>query len=395
MVVAGVMSGTSADGVDVALARVVPGRNAGEPPRIKVLGHESFPYSAEVRTAVLQAMDCGTPKQTTVAEIARLSWRLGEVYADAVEQTVARVGRKVGLIGVHGQTIYHQAGAEPYLGSPVRATWQLGEMALLAERLRVPVVSDFRPADFAAGGQGAPLVPMLDFCMFRSAKNNRVLLNLGGIANLTAIPAGAALEGLLAFDTGPASMAIDALMLKLYGRSFDCGGQTAGRGRVISSVVEEAMRDAYFTAPPPKSCGREQFGEGFAERIYRLCAEAGGKKPDVIATATEITVRSIVEAYGRFCWPHLGQRAPLARTTEAIVAGGGARNGFLVKQLRERFAELGVKLRLMDEMGVAAEAKEAVAFALLAWLSWHGLAGNVPSATGANRAVVLGKVTCG
>jgi anhydro-N-acetylmuramic acid kinase len=156
MVVAGVMSGTSADGVDVALVRIGPGPTDGAPPRIKVLGDESFPYPAKVRDAVLRAMDSGAPKQTTVAEIARLSWRLGALYADAVEQTVARVGRRASLIGVHGQTIYHQAAAVPYLGAPVRATWQLGEMAVVAERMRVPVVSDFRPADFAVGGQGAP-----------------------------------------------------------------------------------------------------------------------------------------------------------------------------------------------------------------------------------------------
>jgi anhydro-N-acetylmuramic acid kinase len=395
MVVAGVMSGTSADGIDVALVRIGPGRTAGDVPRLKLLGHESFPYPAEVRAAVLDTMDCGIPRKTTVAEIARLNWRLGALYADAVQQTVARVGRKPSLIGVHGQTIYHQASAEPYLGAPVRATWQLGEMAPVAGRLGVPVVSDFRPADLAAGGQGAPLVPMLDFCMFHSATRNRVLLNLGGIANLTAIPAGAGLDGLLAFDTGPASMTIDALMLKLYRRNFDSGGQTAAHGRVLATVLKDVLQDAYFSAPPPKSCGREQFGGTFADRLHALCAAAGAKKPDVIATATEITARSILDAYGRFCWPHLGQRAPLARATELVVAGGGARNTFLVQRLRASFAELGVKLLLADELGLPAEAKEAVAFALLAWLSWHGLPGNVPAATGAGRSVVLGQVTCG
>ena len=395
MVVAGVMSGTSADGVDVALVRIAPGRTATDPPRLKVLGHESFPYAPSIRKEVLQAMDSGDPKQTTVAEIARLSWRLGAVYADAVQQTMERIGRRASLIGVHGQTIYHQAAAEQYLGAPMRATWQLGEIAVVAEKMRMPVVSDFRPADLAAGGQGAPLVPMLDFCMFRSATKNRVLLNLGGIANLTAIPAGAALDRVLAFDTGPASMAIDALMQKLYHKPYDRGGVTAARGRVLNPIVEELLRDKYFSAAPPKSCGREQFGAAFAERMHSLCVAGGGRKADVIATATEFTMRSVVEGYRRFCWPHLGQHAPLARATEVIVAGGGARNTFLIERLREQLAHLGVALRLADEMGVAAEAKEAVAFALLAWLRWHGLPGNVPSATGASRAVLLGKVTCG
>ncbi|WP_332308603.1 anhydro-N-acetylmuramic acid kinase [Granulicella tundricola] len=389
MVVAGVMSGTSADGVDVAVVRVSPGAPT---PKLKVIGHESFAYSEDVRAAVLRAMDA---KEVSVAELSRLNWRLGEVYADCVEKTAAKVGKKIGLVSMHGQTIYHQGVAEEYLGAPVRATWQLGEAAVVAERMRVPVVSDMRPADLAAGGQGAPLVPMLDFCMFRSATKNRVLLNLGGIANVTAIPAGAGLDGLLAFDTGPANMVVDALMFKLYGRNYDCGGQTAARGRVLAGVVDEVMKDGYFSALPPKSCGREQYGAAFVARVHEACVAAGGKKADVIATATEITVRSVVEAYAKFCWSHLGQRAPLAKATELIAAGGGARNAYLMKGLTARFAELGVKVLAMDEMGVAAEAKEAAAFALLGWLSWFGMTGNVPSATGAKRGVVLGKVSLG
>ena len=390
MIVAGVMSGTSADGVDVAIVRVSPGRNGASLPGVRVLLHESFPYTGEVRAAVLAAMNA---EGISVPELARLNWRLGALYADAVEATVAKFGRRVALIGLHGQTIYHQAMPAEYLGSPVRATWQTGEAAVVAERMRVPVVSDLRAADMAAGGQAAPLVPIFDLCLFRSATKNRVLLNLGGIANVTAIPAGADGSGVLAFDTGPANMAVDLLMTKLYGRSFDCGGQTAARGRVLLAVVDEVLADHYFAAAPPKSCGREEFGESFAERVHALCLAAGARKPDVIATAAAITVRSILDAYGRFCWTHLGQRAPLARATEVIAAGGGARNAWIMGQLRAGFAELGVKLRLIDQFGIAAEAKEAAAFALLAWLRWHGLPGNVPAATGASRAVVLGKVS--
>lgn len=390
MVVAGVMSGTSADGVDVAVVHISPGRDGGLP-RVKVLCHEGFPYAPGVRAAVLRAM---SGEGMGVPEIARLNWRLGQVYTECVAAAASTCGRKLQLVGLHGQTIYHQASAEPYLGEPVRATWQLGEAAALAETIRVPVVSDFRPADLAAGGQGAPLVPMLDFCMFRSARSNRVLLNLGGIANVTLIPAGAGLDGLLAFDTGPANMTIDALMHTLYGRDLDCGGQTGARGKVLQAAVEATIaEEPYFAAPPPKSCGREQFGAAFAERLRARCVDAGAKKPDIIATATEVTVRSIMEGYRRFGWSHLGQRAPLARATEWIVAGGGARNAFLIRRLQEECAQLAMPVRLADELGIKAEAKEAAAFALLAWLTWHGRPGNVVGATGASRPVILGKVS--
>jgi anhydro-N-acetylmuramic acid kinase len=389
MVVAGVMSGTSADGVDVAICRVSPPLREGGTPRVKVLGHRAFPYSADVRGAVLAAMDA---KRTSAAEMSRLNWRLGEVYAECVAATAAELKLKPQLVACHGQTIYHQGAAAAYLGKDVRATWQIGEAAVIAERLRVAVVSDFRPADLAAGGQGAPLVPMLDYCMFRHATKNRVLLNLGGIANVSAIPAGGGVDAVLAFDTGPANMVIDAAMLKLYGRAYDCGGAAASRGRVLDPVVAKFLQGRYFSAPPPKSCGREEFGAAFVARFIAACGDA--RKQDVIATATAFTAATIFDAYARFCWPHLGQRAPLARATEMFVAGGGARNATLMRALREGFAALEVSVDPMESVGIAAEAKEAAAFALMGWLTWHGLPGNVPSATGATRAVVLGKVTC-
>jgi len=394
LVVAGVMSGTSADGVDVALCRISPARDAGETPRVKLLGHVGVSYPKAVRAAVLSAMDADA---ISVAELSRLNWRLGEVYADAVEKAQSSLGVKVGLVGCHGQTVYHQGAAEKYLGKNVRATWQIGEAAVIAERLRMPVVSDFRPADVAAGGQGAPLVPMLDYCMFRSAKVSRVLQNLGGIGNLTAIPAGAGVDGVMAFDTGPGNMVIDACMRRLYEREFDKGGVVARSGKMLSGVVEEILKEGYFSALPPKSCGREQFGEAFVSRFIAMCRKAGGREDrdeDVVATATALTAASVVDAYRRFVWRHVGQVAPLS-PVEFVVAGGGTKNNVLMGMLRDGLEPLKVKVRLMEELGVAAQAKEAVAFALLAWLSWNGLPGNVPAATGASRAVVLGKVTHG
>ena len=417
MVVAGVMSGTSADGVDVAVCRISP---AAGTPRVKLLGHVGVAYPKGVRAAVLEAMDA---KTISVAALARLNWRLGEVYADAVAKACAEFGVEtnavgslregrlrrdktaakrgllakpaLGLVGCHGQTLYHQGQAERYLGKALRATWQMGEAAVIAERLRVPVVSDFRPADLAAGGQGAPLVPMLDYVMFRSAKVSRVLLNLGGIGNLTAIPAKAGTDGVMAFDTGPGNMVIDGCMRRLYGREFDRGGVVARKGAVLQGVVDAVLKERYFSALPPKSCGREQFGEAFVSRFVTMCRKVGGREgrnEDVIATATALTAASIVNAYRRFVWGRLERAAPLS-PVEFVAAGGGVKNAALMGMLKKQLEPLGVKVRSMEELGVPAQAKEGVAFALLAWLSWFGLPGNVPSATGAGRAVVLGKVS--
>jgi anhydro-N-acetylmuramic acid kinase len=394
MVVAGVMSGTSADGVDVALCRISPPRVKDGTPAVKLLGHVGVGYPSRVRAAVLGAMDA---QAISVAELARLDWRLGEVYADAVARAQEQFGVTAELVGCHGQTVYHQGSADQYLGSPLRCTWQMGEAAVIAERLRVPVVSDFRPSDLAAGGQGAPLVPMLDYCMFRSAKVSRVMQNLGGIANMAALPAGGAVDGVMAFDSGPGNMVIDGCMRRLYEREFDRDGAVARTGRVLPSVVQEILKEGYFSALPPKSCGREQFGEAFVSRFVAMCRQAGGKDDrdeDVVATATALTAASVVDAYRRFVHGHLAAAAP-DLPVEFVVAGGGANNTALMRQLHEALQPLGVKVRLTEDLGVPTQAKEAVAFALLAWLSWNGLAGNVPTATGARRTVVLGKVSRG
>ncbi|HEV2647576.1 MAG TPA: anhydro-N-acetylmuramic acid kinase [Acidobacteriaceae bacterium] len=413
MIVAGVMSGTSADGVDVAVCRIGPGRAEGDSPRVKLIGHVGVAYPKAVRAEVLRVMEGG---KVTAAELSRLNWRLGEIYADCVERACGELGIKAGgsgsyvppmtmgpswmghpvdrggsglaLVGLHGQTVHHEASGVK------RSTWQMGEAAVVAERMRCSVVSDFRPADMAAGGQGAPLVPMLDWCMFRSARVSRVLQNLGGIANLTAVPAGCGIDEVMAFDTGPGNMVIDACMMKLFGKAYDRGGAVARRGRVSGAVVDRLMRDRYFSSLPPKSCGREEFGVEFAERLIAMCREAGGNDADCVATATALTAASVVDAYRRFVWAHVGMAAPLAKV-EFCVAGGGAKNATLMGMLREGFAALGVKVRAMEELGVPAQAKEGVAFALLAWLTWNGQVGNVPTATGAGRAVVLGKVSWG
>ncbi len=382
MIVAGVMSGTSADGVDVAICRVSLGRDGVAP--VKVLAHKGFAYSKKLRAMVLEA---ASGEKMSAAKLAKLNWKLGEEYASCVERTAKEFKLKPQLVAVHGQTIVHDAEAG--------VTWQIGEAAVIASKLELPVVGDFRPADMAAGGQGAPLVPMLDWYLFKHATKNRLLLNLGGIANVTVLPADGDVEDVMAFDTGPANMVIDAVMQRLYGKEYDASGRTAGKGKVLDEVVKKMLRAKHFSATPPKSCGREEFGGEFLKRFIEACEKAGAEKEDIVATATALTVESILDAYRRFCWPQLGQRAPGAKATEMFIAGGGAKNKTLMRGLTEAFGALGVKVTTTASAGLAVEAKEAAAFALLGWLTWHGLPGNVPSATGAKRAVVLGKVTYG
>ncbi|MGA1982875.1 MAG: anhydro-N-acetylmuramic acid kinase [Acidobacteriaceae bacterium] len=386
MIVAGVMSGTSADGVDVALCRIGPSAGRGDPPRVKLIGHLGAAYPKAVRAAVLRAME---GEALPAAEMSRLNWRLGGIYADCVERAAAKFGVKVGLVGCHGQTVHHEAKAVRYLGAPVRSTWQVGEAAAVAERLRCPVVSDFRPADLAAGGQGAPLVPMLDWCLFRSAKMNRVLLNLGGIANITSIPAGADLSRVTAFDTGPGNMVIDACMVRLFGKPYDKDGTIAKKGKVHEKLLSFAMRKHYFFVHPPKSCGREQFGTRYVDRLLAKATELRVTPQDVVATATRVTALSLFNAYVRYVRPRYGPRA------EMFAAGGGTQNPVLMRTIRNHFTVFGVRVHLTEQLGISAQAKEGVAFALLGWLTWNGLPGNVPSATGAKRAAVLGKVSYG
>ena len=382
MTVAGIMSGTSADGIDVAVVRIAPGKLR---PRLTLLAHEGFPYPATLRRKVLAAMNA---QSTSTAELARLNWRLGLEYADAVKTTLARHKVKIDLIGCHGQTLYHQAAAAPYAGKSFACTWQLGEAAALASALHVPVVSNFRPADMIAGGQGAPLVPLLDFALFAHAKRGRVLQNIGGIANLTAIPAGSSANKLIAFDTGPGNMVIDALTQQLVGKAYDKNGALAAQGTVIQPVLKTLLRDKYFAAKPPKTAGREQYGREYTAKFVLACARHSGRGVDALATATALTAESIARSYAHFVRPRMRGTA-----VDYIVSGGGAKNAMLMAMLAERLEPMGCTLATSTEFGLPAEAKEAAAFALLAWHTWHRLPGNVPAATGARHAAILGQVT--
>ncbi len=386
MIVAGVMSGTSADGINVALVRL-PTRGRGRP-RYTLLAHEEYPFPAPVRRAILELMNAELAR---VADLARLNFLLGELYAEAVAKTARRHRVKLDLVGCHGQTLYHQGVPQRFLGRKLAVTWQTGEGAVIAARLGVPVVSDFRPADMAVGGKGAPLVPFLDYFFYRDQHVPRIAQNIGGIANLTAIPAGASLGGVLAFDTGPGNMVIDAVMLELFGKRYDRDGKIAASGRILNGVVARLMRAPFFRQKPPRTAGREEFGREYVSRFLQLCR--GASKPDVVATATALTARSIADAVTRFVLPQFGARRKRVGQMIMIISGGGAKNPTLMAMLRDAITPLGIELHFSDEFGLPAEAKEAVAFALLAHETWHRRPSNVPSATGAKRAAILGKIS--
>ncbi len=354
------MSGTSLDGIDVAVVDIRGGA-------VKTIGFQSTPYPPGVRAAILAVSNAAT----TTAAISRLNFELGALYARAVRRAMARYG-PVELIGCHGQTIYHEGR---------RNTMQIGEAAVLADRTGVPVVNDFRTRDIAAGGEGAPLVPFVDYLLFRDARRTRVALNIGGIGNITVIPPRARPEEVVAFDTGPGNMVIDALAREYTGGklAYDRDGEIAARGQVHPELLDRLLADPYFRRKPPKSAGREQYGAEFVAmlRATRLPLE------DLIATATVLTAVTIAR----------GVRMAGCRpgATDLIASGGGAHNPRIMGHLAAFLPD--VAIATSADYGIDIDAKEAIAFAVLAHETWRRRPSNLPSATGARRAVVLGKIT--
>jgi anhydro-N-acetylmuramic acid kinase len=359
MRVAGIMSGTSLDGIDVAIVDI-------EGRRVTTVAFQTTPYSNTLRRAILDVSDA----TTTTASISRLSFRLGEVYARAVLDTCRRKNipsDSIDLIGCHGQTIYHESG---------RNTLQIGEAAVIAERTAIPVVSDFRTRDIAAGGQGAPLVPFVDYLLFHSRTRNRVALNIGGIANITAISK----EGkVVAFDTGPGNMVIDALAaVHTHGRQkFDRGGCIAAEGAVNRKLLDSLLADHYYKRKPPKTTGREQYGADFV----RLLLKSKSPLPDLIATATALTAATIAIGITRYA----------GASDELIVSGGGVHNPQIMAHLSAFLPR--VAIATTADYGIDVDAKEAVAFAILAHETWRRRPSNLPAATGARRPVILGKIS--
>ncbi len=365
MRVAGIMSGTSLDGIDVAIVDITT-------ERVKTVGHHMVAWPVAVRRRILEVSNT----TCTTSQISRLNFELAELYAKAVQTTCRKTGIEQGsirLVGCHGQTIYHEG------RSKQPNTLQIGEPAVIAERLGIPVASNFRPRDVAAGGQGAPLVPFVDYLLLRSKRIHRVALNIGGIANITSLPAGVAPHGVIAFDTGPGNMIMDQLVAIHTGarQTYDKNGAIAAGGQVQAELLEKLLADRYYRAKPPKTAGREQYGAALIGQLL----ETGLALPDLIATATALTAESIALAVRTF--------APGAQ--ELIAAGGGVHNRTLMERLRAAVA--GVRLTTTEEFGIDPDAREAIAFAVLAWRTWNRKSGNLPSATGARHDVVLGSVT--
>lgn len=372
MRVAGIMSGTSLDGIDVAIIDI-------DDDGFDTVSFVSVPYPDEVRAALLGISNC----ETHTREIARLNFLLPELYAEAFLEACRRAGEEPGsveLIGSHGQTIYHEGAPAEYLGRQIACTLQIGDGCVLAERTGVPVVSGFRPRDIAAGGQGAPLVPFVDYLLFRSRERARAAVNIGGIANVTLIPANAEPGQVLAFDTGPGNMVIDQIAARATGARFDRDGALALAGEVSPELLEQLLADPYYSRQPPKSAGREQYGPEFVERFYA----AGLTHADAAATATLFTAATIADAIYQF--GDAERTAP-----EVIVSGGGVHNPALMKALEAELPDCDVLSSA--ELGLDPDAKEAIAFAILAHETFHGRPGNLPSATGARRAAVLGKLS--
>jgi len=337
MLVVGLMSGTSADGVDAAVVEISRGK-------FRLLAFEMFSYPAALRRQILGLC---RPESARLDDICHYNFVLGEVFADAVIKLCSKSGISldtIDLIGSHGQTIYHQPCGKRYGRKMVSSTLQIGEPSVIAQRTGVTTVADFRPRDLAAGGEGAPLVPYADYVMFKHDKLTRAVQNIGGVANVTFLPGGCTQDDIIAFDTGPGNMVIDGIVHLITGgrKRYDAGGKMAARGTVDKRLLNELLRHPFFRRRPPKSTGREEFGADFAEQVYRRAAKKGLADADIVATVTALTAKTIAQAYRRF-----GAAMP----DEFILCGGGSHNRTLVEMLHAELPD--VKMLSTDDFGIS------------------------------------------
>jgi anhydro-N-acetylmuramic acid kinase len=381
--VAGLMSGTSLDGVDAALVEII---GSGLSTEIKLKHFVSLPFDPSVQDELLHI---ASGKPLAAQRISHLNFLLGSLYSDAVFKLCrgARVDVcQLDLIGSHGQTVFHQSEPTSFCGRKIASTLQIGEASILAENTGITAVCDFRPRDMAAGGKGAPLIPYVDYLLFRDLRLGRVLLNVGGIANVTSIPSSARIVQVKAFDTGPGNMVIDALVRHFTrgGKKFDPRGEIARSGKVVPRLLERLLADDFFVLKAPKTAGREQFGEAFLSKL--LAQGDSCSFEDLVCTATELTAQTIAKAITDFIIPQ-------AHLDQLIVSGGGAHNDFLMQRLATLLPRL--KVLRSDYLGVPSKAKEAIGFAVLANETLHLHSANLPAATGARHPAVLGKVIFG
>lgn len=379
------MSGTSVDGVDAALVEI---SGTDSEPKVKLLAFENKPYPPQVREKIFSLF---TPANATVDKVGYMNFLLGEIYAKSALSVIEKAGMKpeeIDVIGSHGQTIWHAPIPESPDGIPVAYTVQIGEGSVIAERTGILTVSDFRVADMAAGGQGAPLVPFSEYLLYRREKETILLQNIGGIGNMTVMPAGAKPRDVFAFDTGPGNMIIDAVISAVTGgeKTYDAGGETAAKGKVCNALLDILKEEPYYRQPLPKTTGREHFGVQYTEKILSWWKENPIPVEDLLATVTDLTAYSIADAYERYVLPKY-------RASEIIVGGGGSYNATLLRFMKERFAPHGIAVRTQEDLGLSSDAKEAVAFALMADCCMRGRANTLPSVTGAEHPAVMGKIS--
>ncbi len=409
--VIGLMSGTSADGIDACLVEI---SGNGLHTRINVLVSETYPYDETTRTAIL---DTCNPETGTVDKVCQLNFHLGKLFANAATSIANKAHisiKDIDLIGSHGQTIYHLPNQttmektedrsresnsntvdidafkkETWDLPHSRSTLQIGEPSVIAQETGVTTVADFRPRDMAAGGQGAPLVPYVDFLLFRDKEKGRALQNIGGIANVTILPKNCSINDVIAFDTGPGNMIIDRIteLVTNTTQHFDESGKLAERGKIHDSLLAALLAHPYLSKPPPKTTGREEFGISFADNLYKDGTHSGIKDLDILATVTAFTARSIADSYKHWILPkhHL---------SDVILSGGGSHNDTLIKFLRQ-YLEPSIQIHTINKFGISPNAKEALAFAILANETISGNPNNVPGATGAKEAVIMGKIIPG
>lgn len=378
-IIVGLMSGTSADGVDVAVVKVY---NSGTKTKVETLGWKTFAFDEGLKKMILRNSQ---PETSKVDEICRLNFLLAQIYVDSIFKTLDELGIKpseVDLIGSHGQTIQHLPNEVEIFGYKVKATLQIGDPGVIAKLSGIPTVGNFRVGDVALGGEGAPLVPYFDYLVFRSNKLNRLVLNIGGIANFTILKKNCDVEDVFAFDTGPGNMVVDSLMKLFFDREFDENGEIAQKGKVSDDLLQKMAQHPFINKKPPKSTGREEFGSNFVNQILKWSEELSLNPEDIIATATEFTVYTIYKNYENFVKPDV-------EVDEIIVSGGGARNKFMMWALERYF---NVPVKFTDEFGISSDAKEAICFAVLANETISGNPSNIKSVTGARERTVLGGI---
>ena len=374
--VAGLMSGTSVDGVDVTVVDITRRK-------VQLLAFDVFPYPTALRREILRLC---RPESARLDNICHYNFVLGEVFADAIIKLCSKSGiplSSIDLVGSHGQTIYHNPRGKRYNRKTIGSTLQIGEPSVIAQRTGIMTVADFRPRDMAAGGEGAPLVPYADYILFGHNRLSRAVQNIGGIANVTFLPRGGKLDDIIAFDTGPGNVVIDSIirLISTDRRRFDPAGKMAAKGTINKRFLNKMLRHPFLRWRPPKSTGREEFGSDFANRIYQKAVQQGLSDINIVATVTAFTANSIAQAYHQFL-PTMPD--------ELILCGGGSHNNTLVEMLRSELPN--VKMLSTEDFGISLDAKEAVSFAVLAWATIKGSTNNVPGATGADQPVVLGKI---